>query len=164
MHKPFLNPKGYGNCSQGIFKIPKEFQHKYKGDKSNIIYRSSWERKFMDYCCCNNSIIWWTSEFPIKYISPIDKKYHTYFIDFVICTRKKVNEQYKQQITLVEVKPLNQTIPPKPTAKNRMTKRYINECRTFEINKAKWSTIRQICKLKGWEFVILTENTFNGFH
>ena len=118
----------------------------------------------MDYCCENDSIIWWTSEYPIKYISPIDKKYHTYFIDFIICVKKKTQETEKYQIILVEIKPLNQTQPPKPTAKNKMTKRYINECKTFAINRAKWDTIKNICKKKNWEFVILTENTFNGFH
>ena len=30
---------------------------KYKGDPSNIIYRSLWERKFMVYCDMNERII-----------------------------------------------------------------------------------------------------------
>ena len=158
--KPTLKPNGYGNCLQGIFHIPDEYKSKYKGDPSKIIYRSSWERKFMDYCCTNSSVIWWTSEYPIKYISPIDKRYHNYFVDFIICVKRKGNEN---KIILIEVKPLSQTQPPKATPQKRMTKRYIRECQTFVVNRAKWDTIKKICKKKGWEFVILTENTFNAF-
>ena len=42
---------------------------KYKGDPQNIIYRSLWERKFMNYCDLNENILEWASEefgFPIK--------------------------------------------------------------------------------------------------
>lgn len=165
MKKPILKPTGYGNCLQGFFKLPEESKHKYKGDPNKIIYRSSWERKFMTYCCSNSSIVWWTSEYPIQYISPIDKKYHTYFVDFIVCAKRKDKDgNIKEQVILIEVKPLSQTQPPKSTPQNRMTKRYINECKTYAVNRAKWDTIKQICKMKKWEFVILTENTFNGFH
>ena len=75
MKKPILKPTGYGNCLQGFFKLPEESKHKYKGDPNKIIYRSSWERKFMTYCCSNSSIAWWTSEYPIQYISPIDETF-----------------------------------------------------------------------------------------
>ena len=39
---------------KGIYKPsnPK----KYKGDQHNIIYRSLWERKFMNYCDLNETI------------------------------------------------------------------------------------------------------------
>ena len=30
---------------------------KYKGDPTNIIYRSLWERKFMCYCDLNDNIL-----------------------------------------------------------------------------------------------------------
>ena len=45
---------------KGIYKPsnPK----KYKGDQSNIIYRSLWERKFMNYCDLNENILEWGSE------------------------------------------------------------------------------------------------------
>ena len=35
---------------------------KYKGDSKNIIYRSLWERKFMNYCDLNENILEWASE------------------------------------------------------------------------------------------------------
>ena len=33
------------------------FPRKYKGDPTNIIYRSLWERKFMVYCDKNTKIL-----------------------------------------------------------------------------------------------------------
>ena len=38
------------------------FPRKYKGDPTNIIYRSLWERKFMVYCDKNTKILEWGSE------------------------------------------------------------------------------------------------------
>ena len=52
--------------------IPSKPQ-KYKGDSSNIIYRSLWERKFMVYCDRNDNILEWGSEeIIIPYRSPLD--------------------------------------------------------------------------------------------
>ena len=42
---------------------------KYKGDPTNIIYRSLWERKFMCYCDLNDNIL----EL-INYKSPYNSK------------------------------------------------------------------------------------------
>ena len=41
---------------------------KYKGDSSQVIYRSLWERKLMVYCDKNDKVLEWGSErlsFPI---------------------------------------------------------------------------------------------------
>ena len=58
---------------------------KYRGDYSNIIYRSLWERKFMKYCDLNENILEWGSEeIALPYRSPIDNKIHKYFPDFYI--------------------------------------------------------------------------------
>ena len=43
------------------------YPRKYKGDPTNIIYRSLWERKFMVYCDKNEKILEWGSE---------EKRYH----------------------------------------------------------------------------------------
>ena len=43
---------------------------KYKGDHRNIIYRSLWERKFMNYCDLNENVLEWASEefwIPVSY-------------------------------------------------------------------------------------------------
>ena len=45
---------------------------KYKGDPTNVIYRSLWERKFMMYCDTNDKILEWGSEeFAIPYRDPV---------------------------------------------------------------------------------------------
>ena len=52
---------------------------KYKGDPTNIIYRSLWERKFMLYCDQTTNVLEWGSEeIALPYRSPIDNRYHRY--------------------------------------------------------------------------------------
>ena len=52
--KSFLKPRK-GRIRQGYF-TPKN-PEKYKGDPTNIIYRSGWEFKFFSYCDTNESVI-----------------------------------------------------------------------------------------------------------
>ena len=126
---------------------------KYKGDPSNIIYRSLWERKFMVYCDRNDRIMEWGSEeFFIPYKHPIDGKYHRYYPDFLVKVKNK-NGIIKTR--MVEVKPYKQVQEPK--VQNRKTKRYINEVKTFAINTYKWKAAREFCEDRDWEFVIITE-------
>jgi len=74
---------------QGYFK-PKNPQ-KYKGDPTNIIYRSGWELKFMLYVDSHPEILEWGSEeFSIPYRSPIDGRIHRYFPDFYIKKKLKM--------------------------------------------------------------------------
>ena len=84
---------------------------KYKGDYTNIIYRSLWELRFMNWCDLNENIIEWGSEeFFIPYISPIDQKWHRYFPDFYM----KVQESNgKKKTYIIEVKPKKQVAKPK---------------------------------------------------
>ena len=126
---------------------------KYKGDPSNIIYRSLWERKFMVYCDMNERIIEWGSEeFFIPYRSPIDGKVHRYFPDFYVKVRTKENKIKKW---VVEVKPKSQCKPPR--VPKRKTRKYLNEVRTFAITEAKWMNAKEWCKDRNMEFIILTE-------
>ena len=68
---------------KGRFK-PKNRQ-KYKGNISEVVYRSSWELKFMQYCDTNNKILKWSSEeIIIPYKSPVDNRVHRYFPDFYV--------------------------------------------------------------------------------
>ena len=61
---------------KSIFKPKKP--KKYKGDITNIICRSSWERRFCNYCDLNENIVEWGSEeFWIPYLSPVDKTFLT---------------------------------------------------------------------------------------
>ena len=69
------------NYRQGIFK-PQNHQ-KYRGDHSCIVFRSSWEAKFMKWCDSRENVIQWSSEEVIvPYFNPVDQMPHRYFVDF----------------------------------------------------------------------------------
>mgnify|MGYP003318069821 FL=1 len=132
---------------QGKYRL--RVPYKYKGDRNNVIFRSSWEYKFMLWCDNPSSPVeeWGSEEIAIPYISPLDGKRHRYFPDFYV----KVNgKKY-----IVEVKPFRQTKEPKP--QKRMTKSYINEVFTWGVNQAKWKAATEFCKDYGMEFMLITE-------
>lgn len=127
---------------------------KYKGDPTNVTYRSLWERKFMKYCDENLNIIEWSSEeIIIPYRSPIDRKIHRYYPDFWVKLRR--NDK-KIECFLIEIKPKKQTIPPKKPSS--MTQKYIKEAYTYGINEAKWNAAKEYCKDRNWKFQIITED------
>lgn len=137
---------------QGRFK-PKNIE-KYMGDVNNIIYRSSWELKFMNYCDLNPNVLKYASEeIVIPYRSPLDGNIHRYFVDFYVKMKNKdgVVEEF-----LIEIKPNKQLTPPKKPAK-RMTKSYVHELSEYVKNEAKWNAARKFCKERNLEFKILTE-------
>ncbi len=144
------------NYYQGRFK-PRN-PEKYKGDPTNIIYRSGWELKLMSYLDKHPHVTKWNSEeIVIPYRSPIDGKMHRYFPDFYV---EQINKEKRKEKVLIEVKPYAQTRPPKVqnTKRNKPTKRYINEVKTWGINSAKWNAAEEFCKDKGYIFRIITEN------
>ena len=127
---------------------------KYIGDPTKIICRSLWERRVCRYLDENKNVLQWGSEeLSIPYYSPVDKKMHKYYPDF-IAEIKKSNGNVTTYI--IEVKPKRQTKP--PLRKKQKEKTYIQECLSYSINKEKWSSAKQICKKKGWIFLILTED------
>ena len=129
------------------------FPRKYKGDPTNIIYRSLWERKFMVYCDKNNKILEWGSEeIALPYISPHDSRIHRYFPDFYIKVQENTG---KIKRYLIEVKPLKQTVKPKKP--KRQTKGYIREAFEYARNQAKWKAAREYCADRRWEFKVITE-------
>lgn len=135
-------------------KYQPSFPRKYKGDSSNIVYRSLWERKFMVYCDKNENILEWGSEeIALPYRSPIDNRVHRYFPDFYIKVKEN-NGRIKKMI--VEIKPLRQCIEPK--VQKKKTKGYIFEVVEYAKNQAKWEAAREWCLDRGYEFKVLTEN------
>ena len=129
------------------------FPRKYKGDPTNIIYRSLWERKFMVYCDKNAKILEWGSEeIALPYISPHDSRVHRYFPDFYIKVQENTG---KIKRYLIEVKPLKQTTKPKKP--KRQTKGYIREAFEYARNQAKWKAAREYCADRMLEFKVITE-------
>lgn len=133
-----------------IVKNPK----KYIGDHTNVIYRSSWELKFLSWCDNDPRVVAFASEeLAIPYVSPIDNRYHRYFVDMLVKTKCSDGTI---KTYLVEIKPKKQTKPPE--VQKRVTKRYISEVATYGVNSAKWKAAEEYCLDRGWEFKIITED------
>jgi hypothetical protein len=136
---------------QGFFK-PRN-PKKYKGDPTNIVYRSSWELRLMSHFDEHQDVIWWKSEENfIPYRSPVDGKMHRYFPDFIINTK---NKDGRTETIMIEVKPLTQT--KEPMKQKTMSKKYLREVFTWGVNSSKWEAARAYCADKGWKFMIMTE-------
>jgi hypothetical protein len=128
---------------------------KYVGNTKQIVYRSLLERRFMRYCDLNEDILFWASEeLPVRYYSPLDKKWHRYFPDFVVKTVN--NHKY-----MIEIKPYRQALKPKPPKKK--TKSYMRESFEYIKNQAKWSASREYCSDNGMEFKIITEKDLGQY-
>jgi len=134
-------------------KYKPSYPKKYKGDPTNVIYRSLWERKFMVYCDKNENVLEWSSEeIALPYKSPLDNRIHRYFPDFYI----KVKEGNKIQKYLIEIKPKKQVREPKIQTKK--TKSYIYEVTEYAKNQAKWKSAQEFCEDRQWKFKIMTED------
>lgn len=110
----------YTSVYKGKYRVtnPK----KYKGDFTNVVYRSLWELKFMKWCDTNSKVIEWGSETcVIPYLSPVDNKVHRYFVDFYI----KIQSQTGVVKYLIEIKPEKFTKP--PSIPKKKTKKFIEE-------------------------------------
>ena len=130
---------------------------KYRGNPSNIVYRSSWELKLMMTLDSHPDVIEGSSEeIVIPYRSPLDGKLHRYFPDFY--AKKKTTSGAIEQV-LIEVKPAGQVKQPViQESKNRKpTKKYIREVTTYVVNQAKWEAAIEYCKDRNWKFQVMTE-------
>jgi hypothetical protein len=134
-------------AAKGLF-FPK-FPDKYVGDVNNIVYRSSWERKFMEFCDNNTMITKWGSEeIRIPYIKPTTKKIHHYYPDFFILYQDASGKMIKE---VIEIKPM------KEVALTRKSSTYDKVA--IAINEAKWEAAKQFCAKHGMGFRILTEKS-----
>lgn len=136
---------------QGKFK-PKNPQ-KYRGNPTNIVYRSGWELKFMAFLDSHDSVIEWASEeLAIPYWCGVRRSRHRYFPDFWV---RKRNKDGLIETMLVEIKPEKQTKPPNRNMKNKP--RLVFEEAVYRVNKSKWAAAKEYCENRGWKFMILTE-------
>ena len=153
MQKPTLKKRmrtEKGKYDQGNY-IPTN-KEKYKGNYP-IIYRSSWEKKFMNYCDISEMVESWGSEnITIPYWNPVAKSVWKYYTDFIVRLRTPT-----EIITaVIEIKPFKQTQP--PNYKNRKNKKtLLYEHNTWMTNKAKWESAEEFCRKRGWKFIIMTE-------
>lgn len=138
---------------QGKYK-PKN-PEKYKGNPTQIFYRSSWERSFMKWVDLNESVEQWQSEEKcVWYFDPVTKKKRRYFPDFIMKFRNKEGLLVTE---MIEIKPHAQVVGP-PTNPKRRTQRWMTEVKTYITNQAKWAAAAEYCEDRGWSFRIITEN------
>lgn len=137
---------------KGVYTLRKP--EKYIGNVDNVVFRSQWEKQTFMWCEDNPDVKQWNSEdVCVPYICGTDMRQHKYYID--LCVRFK-----NDRIVLVEVKPHNQTIPPKK--KSRTTKKYLKEVMTYEKNLSKWKAATAFAKKRGISFEIWTERTLKA--
>ena len=130
---------------------------KYIGDPTKIIYRSSWEYRFCKYCDTTPEITMWSSEpVAIPYVSPLDGKQHSYFVDFYMKLEKPDGAiEY-----LVEVKPsksLKQPVMAEGLVTMNKLKQFNDAASTWVINRAKFKAAEEFARINGKSFIIVTE-------
>jgi hypothetical protein len=140
-----LKPSKSSRYQQGYINADscKKLFPQLKHDK--IIYRSSYERKFMIWLETSKDVKYWGSEcFSIPYYYVVDEKMHSYYPDYFV-------EMMDGSCIVVEIKPSNQTVKP------------INEnCwayKEYTKNMCKWKATKEFCDAKGYKFKIFTEKT-----
>lgn len=137
--------KMYKTYHQGKYKVINK--EKYIGNIDNVIFRSSWEKRFMLFVDNCNLIQKWSSEDKnciVPYRS-IDGKVHRYFVDFYI--KLSNGKEF-----LIEIKPHKETKPASKKSKN-----YLNESLKYVKNSLKWEAADKIAKDKGMQFLVITE-------
>jgi hypothetical protein len=139
-----LKPRKQSRYSQGYVN-PKTCKKLIDPSKP-VIYRSSYEKKFMIWLESSRKVERWGSEcIRIPYLF-VDGKIHSYFPDYYV-------EFVDGTKMLVEIKPANQTRPP------------VNEncwaAKEWTRNSCKWRAAQEFCASKGIQFKILTENTIS---
>jgi hypothetical protein len=137
-------------AARGRF-IPKNPQ-KYAGNVGKVLFRSSWELRFMMWLDQNPAIIRWGSEeLAIPYISPLDMKAHRYFPDMIIMYKHTDGSIRKE---IVEIKPYKETVmTPKASERDKLA---------LIVNDAKWKAAHDFAELHGAKFRVITEKTL--FH
>ncbi len=167
-----LKPNANSQYQQGYFQPTNP--EKYIGDVTQIIYRSSWEKRFCQWANDHPNIVKWGSEnFKIPYENPVAKMVNgqyvsainNYYVDFFITIKK----DDKLTTWLCEVKPKNQV--PTTAQFERLSrminegnktekkiKRYNHELKTLLVNRAKFLAAMKFAEARGCKFCVCDEN------
>lgn len=151
-----VRPTKNSGFNQGYYKPHRT--EKYVGQLP-IIYRSSWERKFMIWCDTNQLVLSWSSEpVEIPYWSSFHKKQRTYNPDFYI---KVLKEDGTIDQLIVEIKPEAQIRKPEPPAVNsrKAVQNYQFLAEQYVTNRDKYLAAQQYATERNCRFVIMTEKT-----
>lgn len=139
-----LKPSKQSRYKQGYIK--QSACSKYINKSEPIIYRSSYEKKFMMWLESNPNIKRWGSEcicIPYEFVDGMIHRYYPdYYVEFVDGTKM-----------IVEIKPSNQTT--KPVNENSWAQK------EWTKNVCKWKATQKFCEEHGLLFKILTEKTIS---
>lgn len=143
--KKFFHEKkkvGFANCKTGDFMLlnPK----KYIGKKSKIIYRSSYELRFMYQLEANPNVLEWDYEniiIPYIFKNKGKQSRHNYIMDFQV-------KMISGSMFLCEVKPLS---------KSPLNESQINLSESHRRNAFKWKAALNWCKINNHTFKLITE-------
>lgn len=143
-----FGPDRRSRYKQGVIN-PESCKKLFESQRNQpVIYRSSYEQRFIAWLENNRSVKLWGSECVcVPYISPIDGKVHKYYPDFAVLMESG-------EKIIIELKSKAQTQPPKPGEDSWFSREYIK-------NKAKWSAVKKFCDNRGFKFWVLTEDTIN---
>lgn len=173
-----LNSKpNNSNYNQGNF-VPRNKDKVLKlNNNGGVYFRSSWEKKIMTWLDLNEKITKWGAEcmkipYQMTHFDNGDTKVkeHSYYPDFYYEMRLQ-NGVLKQVV--VEVKPmkeynmvlaLNEGRLNVPEDKGKKLKNFEYDLKMAYKNKQKWETMIDWCKLKGYEFIIITEDHLKKFN
>ena len=137
------------NFQKHVGKYKVHNKAKYVANLQEVVYRSSWELKYMKYLDRHPSVLEWASEnVIIPYYNQIEKKTRRYFVDFYVKIQNPEGEIKKY---IIEVKPASQSFH------ERVGKSKQNQS-AWVVNQAKWSAASAWCKQKGIFFRIVTED------
>lgn len=126
--------------------------HKYVGDPTKVVYRSSYELEMHNFLDANTRVLHWSSEeIVIPYIKPTDGKMHRYFPDYWV---EYVNKDGEILQEIIEVKPRSQTRKPRPNSKQKLYEQI-----TLAVNMAKWTAAKHFCDQNNMKFRIITERS-----
>jgi hypothetical protein len=129
---------------KGVFTP--QFKEKYTGTYP-IIYRSSWELQFMQYCDQVPGVMEWASEpMKIPYQNPLTGKQTVYIPDFLVTYMRTGGATSTK---LIEIKPMHEAFEEHArTSADVMTRAK---------NEAKWGAATQWASRRGIDFIVLTE-------
>jgi len=145
---------------QGYYKL--QNPEKYVGNPNEIIFRSSYEKRFCFYCDLNPKVLKWGSEIiTIPYVDPYGKT-RRYHLDFYV-ELPGTNKRGPNKRLLIEIKPQKETHPPQRP--NNLTVKVIENYKyaleSYQKNLSKWMAAKQYAKDHGLEFIIVTEKHLN---
>lgn len=142
-----LRPNRQSRYHQGYINI--DTCHKLIDKSKPVIFRSSYERKFVTWLEICKDIKSWGSEcICINYLMP-DGSTHHYYPDYYV-------ERTDGTRYIIEIKPSNQTQPPS-NENSWLYKEWVKNC-------CKWKAAMKFCESHNLQFKIITENTINKLH